>query len=517
VLSYGDYTDGTPTPSSTGTSTGTGGSGGAGSSTNSTGSAGGAAPTCLDAGTQSIEICGNGIDEDCDGTACSHQADWAHRYVDTGGLALDRAVTAVATVSNRIAAGGWYNGTLSFGADFTLLDSLDADREPFGGLLGTDGEPNVLVPTLSMPSRPAEARGVALNAAGDTLAVTGFVKTGSLSVDFTALFVSHSGLSATPWITELGGMAADQGGQVAFDTEGNVLVTGTLGPGAGKFSCSGFEITSSTAGPQLLVALLAAKTGACLWGKTFAADLIVPQGLLIDPLGQVIVVGAYKGKFPGTAMGVPAIGPSTFVLALDAATGATRWARAYPVTDTISFATPTGVAAGTDGLLYVSGSFVGTASFDTMLLSGASQGVENAFVMALHGTPTQPGTVVWAERFGAKNGFNRATAIGTVPHPTGGDDLFVAGLSAGPMSVDPDGLTSPLCPDGGVFLLKLRGAATVWGDCFGPGAESGDIVRMANHGNRVVLGGARKLPIAFGKTELPGTTFDAFLAQFSAL
>lgn len=525
VMGYGDYREEAPittTTSASGnggstgngssTASGTGGNGGSGESNSSVGSTGGAGPGCADGGAPSIEICGNDVDEDCDGVVCKHVADWSRRYTDTGLPALDRAITAVAAVNAETAVAGWYNGTLDLGSGFTRADSLSPGRELFAARLATNGSTKAL-----SPAPPTvlirEATGVALSAMGTHLAVTGFVETGTANLR--DLFVYRAAPPNLEWTKQIGSTGQDKGGLVAFDSTNNVLVASTLTPGPGVLACAGGDLSYATSTPQLVVAKLAASDGSCLWARSFAAPTIFAQGLLVDASGQVIVVGAYKGDIAGTPVGTSG-GPGTFVLALDPSTGATAWSKAFPVTDTMSFASPTGVAAGTAGRLYISGSLVGTATFGATMLSSTTAGQEDALVIALDGSAAGKGELVWAHRFGGTNGLKRATAIGVVPH-AGGDDLFVAGIAAGAMSVEPDSDTGVLCPLGGVFLLKLRDEAPVWGDCFGEGGvEATDIVHMASSGTRLVLVGARKLPIDFGQGVLAGQgTFDAFAAQLT--
>jgi hypothetical protein len=508
VLGYGDFTEEAPTTSAAASS----GSGGAGTST---ASAGGAGPVCADGGTPSVEICGNDADEDCDGAACLHVADWSYRYRDVGAPALDRAITAVATVGAETAIAGWYNGTLDLGGANVLPSGPAGVRQLFVARLATDGSTKFLAPA-AVPVLPREAVGVALNAAGTRVAATGFVETGTGSGR--DLFVSYNAPSNQVWTKQIGGTGSDQGNAVAFDASNNVLVAGVISAdaGGGNLACAQGDVTFDAAGPRMLVAQLAGSDGACLWGRTFAASPVLPRAILIDALGQVIVVGAYAGVIAGTPPVATAAGLSPFALALDASTGATVWIQAFPVTAAASSAAPTAVAAGSGGRLYLSGALHGTATLGGKPLSSTVPGEDDALVMALDGSAAGKGALVWAHRFGGMSGFKRATAIGAVPQ-AGGDDVFVAGLASGAMSVEPDGDTGALCPLGGVFLLKLSGEHPVWGDCFGTGGvDSVDVVRMANSGHRVVLAGARTLGIDFGKGPLTGTTFDAFAAQLSS-
>lgn len=487
VLGYGDYTEQEPTSSTTGT--------------------GGAAPACPDGAAPSIEICGNDVDEDCDGVKCAHAAVWSHRYADLASPAHDRAIAAVAIVGSDIAVAGWYNGALDLGGGHALADAVPDQRELFAARLGTDGSTKSLAPDAPLPG---EAAAVALNGAGTHLAATGFVETGA--ANGRDLYVHRSAPTKT-WTKQLGSTGSDRGTALAFDAQNDVLVAGILAPGTGSLPCAAGDVGYAASAPRMLVVKLAAADGACLWGRTFAAPTISAQGIAVDASGQVIVAGVYSGALPGAAE-PDAIGPSTFVLALDAKTGATAWTRAFPVTAPSSFATPTALAAGAGGRLYLSGSIRGTATFGAKPLSSTVPTEEDALVLALDGSPAGQGALVWAHRFGGASGFKRATAIGAVPGGDG-DDVFVAGLAAGAMSVEPDGDEGALCPLGGVFLMKLGGERPVWGDCFGQGGVDGvDVVRMATSGQRVVLAGARTLPISFGGDTLPGTTFDAFAALF---
>lgn len=513
VLGYGDYTEQSPSTSSSSRSSSSSSSGGgAGGESIGVGGAGGTAAICPDGGTPSIEICGNDIDEDCNGTTCNHEADWSRRFVDLDPPANDRAITALAVTGAEIAIAGWYNGTLDLGLGHTLDDSPSVDRELFAARLGTDGATKFHTPALGMPLQ-REPLDVALSASGSRMAVAGTVETGS--VDGFQFFVQYSRPVHPGWVKEIGSTGIDRGTAIAFDGDNNVLVAGVVEPGQGKLSCAVGDVDFASSVSQMVVALLDEDDGSCLWVQSLAAPFVTPADVLIDQAGQVIVLGSYKGTIPGVADSTAA-GASPFLLALDPANGAIRWIRAYPVTAAMSFASLKAMAPGGDGRLYLAGSLRGTATLGEKTLSSTVPNEEDVLVMAVDGSVTAKGKVAWAHRFGGTAGFKRATGIGTVAQ-SGKDDLFLAGLAAGAMSVEPDGDTGVLCPLGGVFLLKLVGEAPLWGDCFGKGGvDNIDIVRLANSGQRVVLAGARTLAIDFGNGSLEGTTFDAFAAQFSS-
>jgi hypothetical protein len=530
VLSYDGYT--AEATSTTGSSAGTGTGGGGTSTTTSTsagaGSTGGGPPGCPDGGLPSIEICGNDVDEDCDGTKCNHVAEWSNRYTDpepldagapdADELVVDRAVAAVAASGANVAIAGWFNGKLQVGPMASRPDDVPYGREAFvATLLVGDGTTKFLAPAPQTPVG-GEARAVALNAAGDQLAVTGFVEAGP--INNRDMFVSRYDANNKAWTIPIGGTGSDEGAVIGFDGQSNVLVSGTVAKGTGVLPCN---LAASASTPQLVVALLKAADGSCLWARSFPASVIGAQGLLLAPSGQVIVTGFYSGSIAGAGV-ADSTQSGTFVFALDPSDGKTVWNKAFPVDNAMSSATPTGVAAGGDGRLYLSGRLHGTATIGTNPLSSTNPMQDDALVIALDGSVQGKGDLLWAHRFGGMDGFRRATAIAVAPPAGGVDDIFVAGIAGGAISVKPDSDVGVLCPIGGVFLLKMHGESPVWGDCFGEaGAESIEVVHMVRSVDHLVLAGGRKLPINFGagllkgKPTSNGDTFDAFVARFPSL
>ncbi len=523
VISYGDYKEGAST--STGSSAGTGGGGGSTStSSTSSGSAGGAGPICPDGGLPSIEICGNDVDEDCNGDVCKHTAQWSRRYsdlpVDGGGGGLDRQINAVAAGSTNHAFAGWYNGTLDLGSGFSHSNTtVPGGRQLFVAHIDAFGVTKALanpVPPL-LPPLPGEANGVAISANGNAAVAAGFLDTGAVANNNDMFVVLNDLNPANNWTKQIGGTGPDRAVAVAFDTSGNVLVAGFLGAGSGSLPCTQSNVSFNAVSSQLLVASLDVKTGHCIWGKTFAASTIFPSAMVLDSLGHLIVVGGFAGAIAGTTL-VGSSWVSPFVLALNPTNGVTLWGQAFPTSDMTSSALPTAVAAGNKGRLYLSGKFQGQVAFGATTLVSANAAEDEALLVALDGSNAGAGKVSWAHRFGGPNGFNRATGMVVVPQ-VDIDAIFMAGITAGKMSAVPDGDTGPLCPNGGLFLLKLHGESPVWGECFGTGGvDTTDVVRLATKGTRFVLAGARKSPIDFGNGALAGQgANDAFIAQFDSL
>lgn len=523
VMSYGDY-EGAST--STGSSAGTGGGGGS-TSTSST-SSGGAGPVCPDGGLPSIEICGNDVDEDCNGEVCKHVAQWARRYSDIlvdggdgdgdggGDGGLDRQISAVAAGSTIHAFAGWHNGTLDLGDGFFQSNqTTPAGRKLFVAHVDTTGATKKLATVPDSPF-PGEARGVAISSNGNVAVAAGFVDTGAVAGNDMVVVFSDTTV-AINWKKQIGGSGLDQATAVTFDSGGNVLVAGFLSAGSGGLTCTQGNVTFNALSPQLLVASLDVKTGDCIWGKAFAAPAIFPSAMVLDPLGHLIVVGGFAGAIAGTTL----VGPSwmsPFVLALNPTNGVTLWGQAFPTSAKESSALPSAVAAGNKGRLYLSGKFRGQVAFGATTLVSANPVEDEALLIALDGSNAGAGKVSWAHRFGGPNGFNRATGMVVVPQ-VDIDAIFMAGITAGKMSAVPDGAIGPLCPDGGLFLLKLHGESPVWGECFGTGGvDTTDVVHLANKGTRFMLAGARKSPIDFGNAVLAGQgKNDAFIAQFDSL
>ncbi|MBM45871.1 MAG: hypothetical protein CL458_06390, partial [Acidimicrobiaceae bacterium] len=162
---------------------------------------------------------------------------------------------------------------------------------------------------------------------------------------------------AHQWTTTLGGTATDYGFGVAFDTAGNVYVTGrfagTVDFGAGDVDAVG--------GEDAFVTKLNS-SGAHQWTTAFSSTSASRgQSVAVDGSGNVYTTGQFSGTVDFGAGDVTAAGVNTdiYITKLNSS-GAHQWTNTYGDS---SADWGLGVALDTAGNVHVTGTFLGTVDF----------------------------------------------------------------------------------------------------------------------------------------------------------
>ncbi|MCX5672131.1 MAG: hypothetical protein NTU94_12505 [Planctomycetota bacterium] len=209
--------------------------------------------------------------------------------------------------------------------------------------------------------------------------------------------------------------------------------------------------------------------------------------LATDAAGNVYVTGDFSGTAdfdpgPGVYSLTSAGGPDGFVAGYSAA-GALLWARCLGGTDIDA---GDGIAVASDGSVYTTGFFSGTADFDpgpgTFNLT--STGDYDVFVSKLD----SGGHFVWARRLG---GAANDTAHGIAVAADG--SVYTAGNFFGTVDFDPGpGIFNLSSVDsGGFFVSKLDSAGSfVWARAFGQGASNHRVngITLASDGSVYTTG-----------------------------
>jgi hypothetical protein len=515
---------GTSSSGVTATSSSGAGLGGSGGTTSSSSSSG----MCPDGGTSSPEVCGNGIDEDCDGKDCdAHQAVWSKRYNDTAGT-QQRAVTGVAIANGHIAVAGWYDDGLTLYPNLPIADTNGPGaNEAFAVRLDLAGEGADLVVQFIPKAR--EAHAVAMSADASVVASTGAVTEGTSG---RPAFLDHQTVNDTAhsWHTNLQPQGGTMSGTaVAVDASGDVYVAvHTLGT-SGSFLCGSTPIpTDSGLATEgvLLAKFASAEPATCLWAQFYRADTIQINALTVDASDAPILAGHYTGTLTASdsTLVLGALGSNLqagFVVGLSSGAGVKRWAQAFtPLASGGSGqVTFLGLAADDAGTVYVSGSLKGQLS------PLESPDSESVLVAALKADLTHHNAqLLWQTIFSVESGgVAQGQGLGVV-NVGGTQQVYLAGTTSAGMSVTPGASGGgALCgpggavASGGVFLLKLLGetGSPAWGQCFGQGLGTTLPVRLAASAEGLVLGGARLEPISFGQGTLTGNELDGFLARFA--
>jgi autotransporter-associated beta strand protein len=284
-----------------------------------------------------------------------------------------------------------------------------------------------------------------------------------------------------------GGTSTDNGQAIATDAAGNVYVTGQFygtvdfDPGPGVYNLA--------ASSGMFVAKYSS-SGALCWAYCPGAGTITPSAIgnavAVAPDGSVYATGYFSGTIdfdpgPGASNLTSAGSSDIFVVKLDYA-GNFVWARAMGGTGSDE---GLGIAVASDGSVYTTGYFQGTADFDpgsgTQNLPYA--GGYDIFVSKLD----SGGNYVWARGMG---GASSDTGYAIAVAPDG--SVYTTGNFSGTADFDPGSGTQNLTSAGGtdVFVAKLTSAGNyVWARGMGgTGNDTGYGIAVAPDGSVCTTG-----------------------------
>ncbi len=254
--------------------------------------------------------------------------------------------------------------------------------------------------------------------------------------------------------------------------------------------------------------------GLHLWDRVFACGGVIEDevnSVTTDENGDVFVSGSFAGACDlGDGVVRLGGGGSPFVVKLDGTTGATLWARHFPIG-----AGGTGealrVAAAVSGDVVVAGSFrvsLEASASDTLLSDGAT---EDIFALRLGG---ETGTTVWALRFGGP-GSDWANSVAV----DGDGNAYLTGRFQATVTFGAEPRSAVGLSD--VFLIKLSsgGGLPAWDLTFGSDEDDdgyGVAIDYAN-GEDVVVAGGIGGNVDFGAGfVLTAQGQDGFAARFGS-
>ncbi len=305
--------------------------------------------------------------------------------------------------------------------------------------------------------------------------------------------------TSTPWGVRMGGAGYDDAKGVAFDSSGDVLVTGEA---VGPIDLGG----GVTCTDSIFVAKYS-PTGAPLWARCTGGTRGGGggRGIAVDAAGDVLVTGYFRGTvdFGGGPLASPD-GFDVFLVKYTAA-GTHLWSKRFgsPIVGALVTESGSGVAVDAGGNVFVTGMFEGTADFGGGPLTSAGQ--SDVFLAKY----TAAGTHLWSRRFG---GVYTDEGKGLAVDP-GGNVLLTGTFYA---TADFGG--GPLAGTAGeAFLAKFSPAGThLWSQHFGGVlSDEGRAVAVDGSGN-VVMAGVFQGTIDLGGGPLTSAGgSDAFLARYS--
>ena len=302
------------------------------------------------------------------------------------------------------------------------------------------------------------------------------------------------------WAKNAGGTGFDEGWSIAVDASGNSYVTGyfnsTVTFGSTTLESNGYD--------DIFVAKLDSR-GKWLWAKK-AGGTAYDKGysIAIDASGNSYVTGYFQGTATFGSTTLTSSGSQDiFITKLDSS-GNWLWAKnAGGTSENYGFS----IAVDASGNSYVTGVFVGTASFGSTTLE--SNGYDDIFVAKLNSS----GDWLWAKNAGGSDDYDNGWSIAI----DASGNSYVTGYFSGPATFGSTTLTSN--GDWDIFVAKLdmRGNLLWAKNAGGTSDDIGYDIAVDASGNSYVTGYFESTTATFGSTTLTSCgEYDIFIAKLDS-
>lgn len=241
------------------------------------------------------------------------------------------------------------------------------------------------------------------------------------------------------WAKSMGGTNNDIATSISLDGSGNVYTTGSFDGTCDFNPGAGVNNLTPIGGSDVFVSKLDA-TGNFVWAKGMGgAGFEIGNSIVIDASGQVVIAGTFTGTSdfdPGASVfnlnlwaGSNPYTSDIFVVKLNS-TGNFIWAKSMGGADSESV---NSMDIDASGNIYTTGSFSGTADFNTDLGGSASfltsAGNVDAFISKLNSS----GNYVWAKRIGSTN-WDEGNSIAI----DNSQNVYTSGRYKGTVDFDPE-------------------------------------------------------------------------------
>jgi Bacterial Ig domain/Putative binding domain, N-terminal len=230
---------------------------------------------------------------------------WAKRF---GGSAWESFSTVALDASNNIFITGFYGftgTTIDFGGGPLPLPGGDSNFQNNMFVAKLDSSGNYIWAKGYAGSGDIQGNGIAVDGNGDVAVAGSFQQTVNFGgASFTSagnydMFVAkYSGATGNHlWSLSGGGSGYDFGNAIAFDSNGNVVVTGEF---YGTANIGGNTLSSpyNTGLPAMFLAKFSS-TGTALWSRGFAPSFSGGEasgnGVAVDGAGNIVVTGFVSG------------------------------------------------------------------------------------------------------------------------------------------------------------------------------------------------------------------------------
>jgi uncharacterized repeat protein (TIGR02543 family) len=236
-----------------------------------------------------------------------------------------------------------------------------------------------------------------------------------------------SGATAPPyqWVRAAGGSGPDKAFAATVDSDGNAYVTGYY---QGRATFGGISLgTTGSVNFNIFVSKID-QSGNFQWVKTSTGQtgdgFCVGRSVAVDEFGNVYITGTLRGTATFGTISLTSVSEMDSFLLKLSTNGSPVWASRLGGNQLSLESVPSGIAVASDGSLYITGGFHGTASFGSTNLTSAG---DRDIFLAKYSTN---GGVVWVRKEGSDRDD---TGFSVALDPMG--DVLLAGKYTGALFV----------------------------------------------------------------------------------
>jgi hypothetical protein len=304
--------------------------------------------------------------------------------------------------------------------------------------------------------------------------------------------------SNVTWASRAGDASDQTALGVAFDPQGNVLVTGSF---HGTIDWGGGPLVSAGGSDIFLVKL--DKAGKHLWSKRFGdASDQTATAIAVSAIGEVWITGAITGTVDFGGAPLASADPlADAFLAAFSANGTHNFSKRF---GGVSAQRGTALAIGSNGDIFFGGVFDGTIDLGCVPLASAGSG--DIFVARYDNAVT----CIFSKRFGDAAAQELLTLS-----PDASNNVFLGGRFKGSVNFGGAMLTMPATTFGG-FAAKLdAGGAHVFSTAFGDATFAQEVTGVAaDPSGNVFVAGSFAGTLTAGATTLTSVGMnDLFVAR----
>ena len=424
---------------------------------------------------------------------------WAQ---SAGGAGVDRGFGVAVDFEGRVIVVGQFVGQALFGTQpVTSIGEGDifvAKYEPAGGLAW-----------LRQAGGGAKHYGLAVAANADSIFIGGAYHC-SVKFDeaqlissgyYNAFLAKYDAGGGAIWARSAGGLGNTLAYAVAADAQGNSYMAGKF-----AFTSTFGSIPLTSAGDFDIFITKYTPAGSASWAVRAGGSLVDgAEALALDPDGNLVVLGHYRGSASFGASMLSALGDDdVFVAKLDA-NGNFVWARSCGGTGADSAG---GLGVDAAGNIFVTGVFRGNALFGSIPLTSSGQG--EIFTAKYDGN----GNCLLARSYGGV-GEDAGDALAT----DAAGNTYIAGEFSGTATFGTSNLVSQSAQD--LYCAKVDAAGElIWVRAFGRQAGSDyslHSICLDSSGQPMLAGNFMGMA-AFGSTTLVAAagTMNGFVAGLTA-